>query len=144
MTVEPEHLNRLVDSEAGWMVEAACRGQETNLFFPENMNVASAAHAVATCHRCPVQLACARYAIVNQIEYGIWGGLAPRARREIIASANKTDRSREQHTYDRYMEHRAAGRNDPVKATARDLNVSTATVYHHIRLVKFAALYLER
>lgn len=131
----------LVDEDATWMQQAACRGYRSDVFFPLKMTDAIAATAVAICNRCPVQSECARYAIINHIEYGIWGGLSPRARREIASSRNSKDRTRELATYNCYMRHRDAGRADPVKATARALNISTATVYHHVRIIKFKQIF---
>ena len=78
--------------------------------------------------------------MVNNIEYGIWGGLSPRARREIMTSRTRPVRIEEQQTYNTYMRYKD-DRNDPVKATARELNISAATVYHHIRIVKFRLIY---
>lgn len=131
----------LKDDDSRWMVNAACRYVDFDIFFPEAMSDASAAAAVSMCNRCPVQDDCARYAIVNCIEYGIWGGLSPRARREIASSSRKIDRTREQLTYDTYRSFKNEGRTDPVKATSRELEISTATVYHHVRIMKFKAIF---
>ena len=131
----------LTDGDARWMKHAECRGAAAPLFFPETMSDSSAATAVSMCNRCPVQEDCARYAITNNIEYGIWGGLSPRARREIASSSKDKDRTREQLTYTTYNKHKAAGRADPVKATSRELDISTATVYHHVRIMKFKAIF---
>ena len=131
----------LADGDARWMENAECRSATFNMFFPETMNESGAAMAVSMCNRCPVQDDCARYAIVNNIEYGIWGGLSPRARREIASSANSKDRTREQLTFDTYTRYKNTGRADPVKATSRQLGISTATVYHHVRIMKFKAIF---
>jgi WhiB family redox-sensing transcriptional regulator len=131
----------LKDDDARWMQNAACRNVDYDIFFPEAMSDASAAAAVSMCNRCPVQDDCARYAIINSIEYGIWGGLSPRARREIASSSRKKDRTREQLTYDTYLSYKAEGRTDLVKATSRKLKISTATVYHHVRIMKFKAIF---
>jgi WhiB family redox-sensing transcriptional regulator len=131
----------LVDERAAWVSEAACRGYRTDVFFPKSMTDDGAAEAVALCNRCPVQRECARYAIVNNIEFGIWGGLSPRARREIASSASRRDRSRELATFETYNYYKKQGRTDPVKATARALFISTATVYHHIRIIKFKQIF---
>jgi WhiB family redox-sensing transcriptional regulator len=131
----------LTDGDARWMINAECRGAAFDLFFPETMTDSGAATAVSMCNRCPVQDDCARYAIINNIEYGIWGGLSPRARREIASSANDKDRTREQLTYDTYTRYKTAGRTDPVKATSRELEISTATVYHHVRIMKFKTIF---
>ena len=137
-------LPSLRDERDEWMRDAACRGvglDDPDLFFPEQMTSEKAATAVAMCNRCPVQEACMKFAIVNGEEYGIWGGLSPRARREITSILSRQPRQRELATYNRYLEHKRAGRNDPIKATSRDMHVSTATVYHHIRLIKFKAIF---
>jgi WhiB family redox-sensing transcriptional regulator len=131
----------LRDARAEWMRDAACRGVDDIDFFPESMTTISAARAVALCNQCPVQEACARYAMVNDIEYGIWGGLSPRARREIATSRTRRAREKETKTYETYMRFKGENRSDPVKATARELEISTATVYHHIRIVKFRHIF---
>jgi len=131
----------LRDERAEWMRDAACRDVTDVDFFPESMTTVAAARAVSVCNRCPVQEQCARYAMVNEIEYGIWGGLSPRARREIATSRTRRARDKENKTYEVYMRFKGENRNDPVKATARELRISTATVYHHIRIVKFRLIF---
>jgi len=128
-------------ADAKWMRDAACRDADGQDFFPKSMTTAAAARAVAMCNSCSVQDECARYAMVNDIEYGIWGGLSPRARREIVTSRTRPIRQQEKTTYETYTRFKAENRNDPVKATARELNISAATVYHHIRIVKFRILF---
>ena len=39
------------------------------------------------------------------------------------------------------MRFKGENRSDPVKATARALNMSTATVYHHVRIIKFKQIF---
>ena len=54
----------------------SCRGRDPNLFFPPDENV-SAWHTAAAkkiCNGCSVQLACLKYALENDIRYGVWGG----------------------------------------------------------------------
>lgn len=131
----------LRDARAEWMRDSACRNVKGYDFFPESMTTTEAARAVALCNSCPVQEACARYAIVNEIEYGIWGGLSPRARREIATSRTRKARENETKTYETYMRFKGENRYDSVKATARELGISTATVYHHIRIVKFRLIF---
>lgn len=60
-------------SERTWMKEAACRGADTNLWFPEKGHQAQYKQAVAVCNRCPVRIECAEYGATEQ--YGIWGGM---------------------------------------------------------------------
>jgi len=65
-------------SEA-WRKEAACRGIETNVFFPDPKDRAGLAAAKAVCARCTVVEPCAQAGLQ---EYdGVWGGLSERGRR---------------------------------------------------------------
>ena len=131
----------LKSERATWMKDSACRGVVDNDFIPNTMSKPSAARAVALCNSCRVQDDCLRYAMVNDIEYGIWGGLSPRARREIATSSNRKAHDKETATYTSYMRYKNENRSDPVKATAREHGISTATVYHHIRIVKFGLIF---
>ena len=69
---------------ARWRDQAACRGADLDLFFPGRGESAEPARQV--CARCPVRQPCLEYAITSQIQYGIWGGLSERERRELGAS----------------------------------------------------------
>jgi WhiB family redox-sensing transcriptional regulator len=63
---------------ADWMQRAACRGMDTNMFFPER----GASHRAANdvCADCPVRQECHDLAETNN-ERGIWGGVSDRGRR---------------------------------------------------------------
>lgn len=56
-----------------WRVEAACRGMNPNVFYPE---VGGAAVRIARtiCNTCPVQTECLEDARQHREEYGVWGG----------------------------------------------------------------------
>jgi WhiB family redox-sensing transcriptional regulator len=56
-----------------WKLMAACRGVDSNVFYPETDDAAGPAKAV--CGRCPVRLVCLQSAIRNRERYGVWGGL---------------------------------------------------------------------
>ena len=73
---------KLVDPEARWMVKAACKDMDGSLFFPTSgrNDVARAARKV--CATCSVTAECIRYATVNNIAYGIWGGLSVAERKK--------------------------------------------------------------
>jgi WhiB family redox-sensing transcriptional regulator len=58
---------------AGWSAAAACRGQDPDLFHPDDD--AGVARAKAVCRRCPVADACLQDALANGIQAGILGGL---------------------------------------------------------------------
>lgn len=66
--------------------QAACRGLDTNLFFPTRGEDTAAAKAV--CKRCAVKVECADWALANSEKFGIWGGTSERDRR----SARRTRR----------------------------------------------------
>jgi WhiB family transcriptional regulator, redox-sensing transcriptional regulator len=70
----------LVQREA-WMRRAACRGQETEAFFPPRGGDVSGPKAV--CAACPVRQECLEYALDNRDKFGVWGGLTEMERREI-------------------------------------------------------------
>jgi len=59
-----------------WMIEAACRDADVNLFFPSPGNQSNR-EAVAYCQRCPVKAECLDYALQfpHRDLPGIWGGL---------------------------------------------------------------------
>lgn len=69
-----------------WQRSAACRGVDSDLFFPERG--ASTAEAKAVCRTCPVIAECRDFAIANW-EPGIWGGLSERERRTIRSSQRR-------------------------------------------------------
>jgi WhiB family transcriptional regulator, redox-sensing transcriptional regulator len=60
--------------------EPACKGMDTNMFFPKVGE--SAEKAKAVCATCPIQEPCREHAIEAE-KWGLWGGLAERERRRI-------------------------------------------------------------
>ena len=67
-----------------WMADAACRGSDSELFFPTRGDSArELAAARAVCAGCVVADDCLEYALVNRELYGVWGGLSERERRRI-------------------------------------------------------------
>jgi WhiB family redox-sensing transcriptional regulator len=65
---------------SGWQDKAACKGVDTNLFFPENADVDD--QVLALCENCPVKDECRDYGVVYE-EWGIWGGLTASQRRRV-------------------------------------------------------------
>lgn len=62
----------------GWMKQAACREEDTELFFPEAKKgqKLEARGAKAVCKtKCEVRRTCLAYAIAHRMSYGVWGGL---------------------------------------------------------------------
>lgn len=67
-------------SDREWMVDAACRGLNANIFHPHDNNNSA---AVTICNRCSVRTKCLDYAMTNEIWFGIWGGTTERERSRI-------------------------------------------------------------
>lgn len=69
-----------------WRNLALCKGKTTNDFYPE-MGVKGAAKQVKEmkmfCRECPVILDCLDYALENDEQFGIWGGMTPKERSKI-------------------------------------------------------------
>jgi len=75
-------VNRLEDlarRPEAWKAQAACRGKDPALWFPDQHDHATEAKRI--CAGCPVQTECLGYALVAAEDFGIWGGLGEHARR---------------------------------------------------------------
>ncbi len=59
---------------------AACAGEETRTFYPFKDEKLLMIAAKAICARCLVRDECLNFAIENEENYGIWGGLTPKER----------------------------------------------------------------
>lgn len=62
----------------GWRVLAACRGMDTELFYPEGRGRSLRMQeevARQVCAECPVRRECLSAATERPERYGIWGGL---------------------------------------------------------------------
>lgn len=60
---------------ADWRRDAACRDEDTELFFPPGEFARQIQPAKALCGACPVTDACLTYALAAPERYGIWGGM---------------------------------------------------------------------
>lgn len=72
--------------EGGWRADAACRGEDPELFFPVGSTGPAAAQvdgAKQICAQCPVREACLEFALRTGQNYGIWGGLTEDERRKL-------------------------------------------------------------
>lgn len=54
-----------------WVQHAACLGMDTDEFYGDRIAIK---RAKAVCDGCPVRQACLDYAVVSNVEYGVWGG----------------------------------------------------------------------
>lgn len=63
-----------------WAMHAKCRGMEDALF-PE---ASEQKRARQLCMGCPVRFECLAEALDNRIEWGVWGGMTERERRQLL------------------------------------------------------------
>ena len=83
--------NRMI----GWQFRAACRGEDSGLFFAPNYferkdeKDAREARARAICVRCPVREECLEYALRIRETHGIWGGLNELERRTLLRTRER-------------------------------------------------------
>lgn len=63
-----------------WPLLAKCRGMNDALF-PEGKDQK---RAKAICMGCPVRAQCLAEALDNHIEWGVWGGMTERERRQLL------------------------------------------------------------
>jgi WhiB family transcriptional regulator, redox-sensing transcriptional regulator len=74
----------------GWQFDAACRGEDSALFFAPNYfekrdeKDRREAKAKALCLVCPVRDVCLEFALKIREAHGIWGGLNEFERRQIL------------------------------------------------------------
>lgn len=80
-----------------WRDRAACRpgtGVELEWFFPEKADTAYnrslEVYAKATCRECPSKDACLTWALETGQDAGIWGGMTPRERTNLIRRGQRT------------------------------------------------------
>lgn len=73
-------ITTLSEPPTKWMNKAACRGSNTNMFYPNPGEPSTPARQI--CDTCPVAVECLEYAINNGERYGIWGGTPVRKRRD--------------------------------------------------------------
>jgi WhiB family redox-sensing transcriptional regulator len=76
------HLGDLIDDDRPWAMHAACRGMDSDWFFPGPDGDTKAARRV--CRGCPVQEECLDWALAAGIRYGVWGGHTEAERRHML------------------------------------------------------------
>ncbi|MFD4996955.1 WhiB family transcriptional regulator [Streptomyces buecherae] len=84
---------RTNSSPLGWQTAAACQGEDLELFFPRGAGGASTAaqrKALAICARCSVRKQCLSWALENRADFGVYGGMSHKQRREITNRAPGT------------------------------------------------------
>ncbi|MEU6034012.1 WhiB family transcriptional regulator [Actinomadura sp. NPDC047616] len=83
---------------AVWEDFAACKGMDTDIFFPEDSGwtgAEQADRAKAVCHACPVEADCLDFALLDWRLDGIWGGMTAEERR---AERRRRQRATARHT----------------------------------------------
>lgn len=70
-------------SEKSFYEDALCAQTHPEAFFPQKGHSSKAAKAM--CARCEVITECLQLAIDNDEEFGVWGGLSARERRNLVA-----------------------------------------------------------
>jgi len=68
----------------GWQNEAACGGEDTDLFFSESRT--DRKRAMEICQGCPVRTDCLNSALARGEKNGIWGGLGLTGRKRVLAA----------------------------------------------------------
>lgn len=78
------------DQTATWRFLAACRGEDSRLFFAPNYferkheKDAREARAKLLCGRCEAREQCLDYALRTRETHGVWGGLNEQERRQLL------------------------------------------------------------
>jgi WhiB family redox-sensing transcriptional regulator len=70
-----------------WTLLAACRGMNTNAFFPELSVIDD--RVLAACTVCPVREECLDHALTHHEDYGIWGGLTELQRDQVSKTKSR-------------------------------------------------------
>jgi hypothetical protein len=62
---------------------ALCGQTDPEIFFPNTGDQGAAKKAKEICRQCEVQKDCLAWALANEEEFGVWGGLTPKERRAL-------------------------------------------------------------
>ena len=79
-----------------WRSKAACLTVDPELFFPIGNTgpaVTQAAQAKAACRECTVKGICLQWAIENNQDSGVWGGMSEEERRALKRRAARARRA---------------------------------------------------
>lgn len=75
----------LVDGYVDWRDLALCAQTDPDAFFPNSGSRALAGRQV--CMGCEVRAECLEFALVNDIQFGVWGATGPGERRRLRNAA---------------------------------------------------------
>jgi WhiB family transcriptional regulator, redox-sensing transcriptional regulator len=59
-----------------WAKSAVCSQTDPEMWFPEKGNGNTAIKAKEICQGCPVREQCLEYALANNEQFGVWGGMS--------------------------------------------------------------------
>ena len=75
---------KLADRESmRWTEQANCKDASPEIFFPKKQDPTLLQLAVKICRDCQVQTDCLAFAIENNIDQGVWGGMDEIKRRRL-------------------------------------------------------------
>lgn len=103
--------------ELQWQTKAACTNADPEIFFSEGRHN----KPLEYCNNCPVKKDCLNYAVTEQIDHGIWGGMTPGQRRNAKGKWGRPTGLIEHGTYNGYRMHHRHG-NLPVCEPCRLAN----------------------
>lgn len=76
----------LEGAERPWVAQAACRGKDTAIWFPDRAG-GSSKEAQAICDPCPVKDPCLAYALADPSIDGCWAGTSKQTRQAMRKAA---------------------------------------------------------
>ena len=91
--------NRKVEPD--W-TQAACRGHDTDLWFPARGKIPT--EAIAICDTCPIKQQCDQYAMDHGIKVGVWGGVTELTRKKRRGRALQQARKQAQRALEQALE----------------------------------------
>lgn len=129
-----ERAVTLIDElDDGWMADAACIGEPQSWWYPpldfDHLRPgvvtvemrALEAQAKEVCATCPVKADCLAFSLVNEEEFGVWGGLDARERSELrVAAGMRTTRFDRWARRRRQRAHGADHRPPPMQPTSAE------------------------
>lgn len=93
MTADYVRNHRERTQDLAWQAEAACRGVDPDLFFPEKGESLEPARAV--CAKCAVREECLEYSLDGSEKHGVWASTSERQRRTMRAARHRERRMME-------------------------------------------------
>lgn len=87
-----------IDWSATWRFRAACRGEDSSLFFAPGYferraeKDARERAAKGICARCEVKEMCLEYALATRESHGVWGGRNEQERRALLRERDLRER----------------------------------------------------